>query len=103
MIRFILPIVLLAACAEVQQTADQLARQQAKVVVNSQVARVLPGVDISFATDCIIDTASAQEILTLASASVTGANASTGELVARIASRPESQKCIVEKSVQRLF
>ncbi len=84
-------------CAQVQQVADDVARNQAKQVINSQAATVLPGVDLRFATDCIIDNASSQEILKLAGASVTGPNAATGELITEIGTRPQTLQCILNK------
>ncbi|MGB1234340.1 MAG: succinate dehydrogenase [Planktomarina sp.] len=85
------------ACSEAQDVADQLARKQAKQTVNSQVAGIIPGVDLTFATDCVIDNASAQEIFTLARASVTGVNAQSGALITEIAQRPDTIQCILKK------
>ncbi|MEO0358337.1 MAG: succinate dehydrogenase [Pseudomonadota bacterium] len=90
-------IVALSGCGQVQQAADTAARSQAKQVVNSQAATVLPGVDLRFATDCIIDNASGSEILKLAAASVTGPNASTGQLITDVATRPATIQCILNK------
>ncbi|KNG94374.1 hypothetical protein [Pseudaestuariivita atlantica] len=94
MIRIVFASLLLAGCSLVQDTADDLARAQAKVVVNGVVAERLPGVDVAPVTDCIIDAASAKEILTIAGQSVTGDTADTATLVLDIAQRPQAVQCI---------
>ncbi|MEM6307955.1 MAG: hypothetical protein AAF701_08220, partial [Pseudomonadota bacterium] len=78
MMRFVAIGFLLAGCSAAQQAVDDLAREQAKKAVNTQAAAVLPGIDLRFATDCIIDQATSREILSLAQASVTGLNAASG-------------------------
>lgn len=90
-------LTVVSACTQAQDVADQLARQQAKQVVNSQIASIVPGVDLTFATDCVIDNASAQEIFTLARASVTGVSAASGQLITEIAARPDTIQCILKK------
>lgn len=99
MIRYCAIAFALFGCTQVQQGADQIARNQAKQVVNSQVAIVVPGVDLRFATDCIIDNASTQEIFSLARASVTGVDASSGRLITDIAQRPKTLTCILSQQV----
>ncbi|MGR3503060.1 succinate dehydrogenase [Pseudaestuariivita sp.] len=90
----VVAILALSACSAVQETADGLARAQAKDTVNGIVADRLPGVNVSAVTDCIIDAASAQEILRIASASVTGDTSDIPSLVLDIAQRPEAVECI---------
>ncbi|PIE10306.1 MAG: succinate dehydrogenase [Rhodobacterales bacterium] len=85
---------LLAGCDVANSVADDLARDRAKVVVNGVMADKLPGVDVSPVTNCIIDNASAGEILTIASAAATGVTQSTVELVAEITKRPDAVTCI---------
>lgn len=89
----------LGACGAANDAADALAREQAKAVVNGVVAERLPGVNAAPVTDCIIDAASASEILTIAGASVTGVTPTTADLVIEIAARPEAVTCIAENSL----
>ncbi len=88
----------LGACAAANNAADQVARQQAKSVVNGVVAQRMPGVNVAPVTDCIIDAASAREIVQLGSASVSGVTDQTVTQVLEIAQRPESTNCIAKNS-----
>ena len=93
---------LLQGCTATNDAADALARDRAKSVVNGVVESNFPGVNVAPATDCVIDAASSREILSIASASVTGVTQSTVEQVLEIASRPDAVKCIVRNSVPLL-
>lgn len=84
----------LSGCEIASQTADDLARQQAKTVINRVVAEKLPGVNAAPVTDCIIDNATAREILTIAGATVTGVTPAIGQQVLEIAQRPDTVTCI---------
>jgi predicted ThiF/HesA family dinucleotide-utilizing enzyme len=92
----------LAGCNAVNDAADNLARARAKVVVNGVVDRQFPGVNAAPVTDCIIDAASANEILTIAGTSVSGVTQSTVDQVLEIARRPEAVQCIAENSMTLL-
>ncbi|MDQ2094696.1 succinate dehydrogenase [Rhodalgimonas zhirmunskyi] len=83
----------LGACDVAQKTADDLARTRAKTAVAGVVSREFPGVDASPVTDCIINAASAQELLQIAASSATGATADVTELTLGIARRPEAVRC----------
>lgn len=87
-------------CAATQRVADDVARDRAKVVVNGVVEKNLPGVDASPVTDCVIDNASAQEILVIARDSVLGVKPDTVDLVLKIAQRPASVRCIAQASLR---
>ncbi|SEK73049.1 hypothetical protein SAMN05443999_102145 [Roseovarius azorensis] len=89
----------LAACEAGNQVADALARERAKAVVNTVVAQRLPGVNAAPITDCIIDAASAREIVQIASASVTGVTPEVAQQVIGIAQRPEAVQCIAQNSL----
>lgn len=84
----------LSACAYATETADALARQQAKSVVNGVIADTLPGVNAAPVTDCIIDNATAGEILTIAGDALAGPTPATTRLVVEIAQRPDTVNCI---------
>lgn len=98
----VLLALLLSGCTSANEAADNLARDQAKTVVNSVVSDRFPGVNAAPVTDCIIDAASASEIVSIASASITGVRQSTVEKVLEIAARPEAIKCIAENGLTLL-
>jgi len=98
----IVALTLIAGCDVANDAADTLARDRAKTVVNGVVANKFPGVNAAPVTDCIIDAASANEILTIAGASVTGVTDSTVKQVVEIAQRPEAVQCIAENSLTLL-
>jgi hypothetical protein len=98
----ILAFAALTACTAVNDTADAVARQQAKNVVNTYVATRYPGLNAAPITDCIIDTADAREILQIASGAVTGVDAALAEQIGQIARRPEALQCIAQNSLTLL-
>lgn len=89
----------LTACAAANDAADAVARNQAKNVVNGYVADRYPGLNAAPITDCIIDAASAREILQVSSGAVTGVDAALAEQIGQIARRPESLECIAQNSL----
>jgi hypothetical protein len=91
----------LAACTPEMQ--DELTRDAAKRAVRPVIAERFPGIPLEPATDCIIDNASSREILTLAADAATGPTASTVEIVGRIASRPETVRCLAEEGLPALL
>ena len=92
----------LAACSAANDAANTVARDQAKVVVNGVVEDRFPGINAAPVTDCIIDAASASEIISISSASIAGVTQSTVEQVLEIAKRPEAVNCIAENSITLL-
>ncbi|RKF16008.1 succinate dehydrogenase [Roseovarius spongiae] len=92
---------LLAAtgCTAANDAADAIARDRAKTVVNGVVQQRFPGVNAAPVTDCIIDAASAGEILSIARASVSGVTDETARDVIAIAQRPEAVECIARNSL----
>ena len=95
----ILALAPLTACGFATQTADELARQQAKAVINGVVASRFPGMNVTPVTECVIDNASANEIITMAGAAVTGVTATTVTQVVEIAQRPETVSCIASNGL----
>ncbi len=87
-------LIALAACTSAQQ--DSLAQDAAKQAVRPILEERFPGVPLEPATDCVIENATAQEILVLAADAVTGPTASTVEVTTRILSRPETIRCLAE-------
>jgi len=92
----------LTACGE-DGIADQIARDQAKDAVRPVLEQNFPGVPVEPTTDCIIDSASAGEIISLASAAVTGVNGETVETVFDILQRERTQRCLLEKALPAFF
>lgn len=93
---------LLSGCDAANDAADAIARDRAKTVVNGIVENRFPGVSAAPITDCIIDAASAGEIISIARDSVGGVQPATVDLVVDIAGRPESVQCIAENSLTLL-
>ncbi len=93
---------LLTGCAAANDAADAVARDRAKAVVNGVVSDRFPGMNAAPVTDCIIDAASANEIISIAGASVVGVTQSTVEEVLEIAQRPDAVKCIAQNSIPLL-
>ena len=90
----------LAGCLQdIGPTGDALARDAAKGVVNSAVQTRFPGVDARPLTDCIIDNASSAEIIQIAESAIVGTSAATTNLIVKIAERPETVRCTVNKSL----
>ncbi len=85
-----------------QEAADQIARDQARGVVNQVVAERFPGIDATPVTDCVIDNASAQEILTVAQASVLGVTDRTTDTVIAVLQRPGTVQCVAERALVSL-
>ncbi|WP_281856667.1 succinate dehydrogenase [Litoreibacter halocynthiae] len=85
----------LSACGD-DGLADQLARKEAKDTVRPVLAKRFPGVPLEPATDCVIDNASAGEILKLARAGVTGLGPEETQLVIEIATRPDTIECLLK-------
>ena len=83
----------LSACVPFQDMADQVARQQARAFVNTEVERRFPGVDARPITDCVIDNASAQEIITIAGGLVLGNEQAATNTVTEILQRPSTLQC----------
>lgn len=98
----IIATLVLTGCAAANDAADAVARDRAKSVVNGIVEENLPGINATPVTDCIIDAASAREIIRIAGASVTGVTQSTVEEVLDIAQRPDAVQCIAKNSIALL-
>jgi hypothetical protein len=93
----------LGGCNVAQGAADLFARDQARTVINGVVAERFPGVNVTPVTDCVIDNASAQEIVSIARASITGVTPETTQTVIAITRRPETINCIINNGVGLLL
>lgn len=83
----------LTACVGFQDVADQLAREQARQFVNAEVQSRFPGVDATPITNCVIDNASAQEIVTIAGGIALGNTDAASNTVSTILQRPATLQC----------
>lgn len=72
---------------------DEASRQLARGVINSEMQKRLPGVNVAPYTDCVINNATTAELIGIAQASRTGV-AGTADSVASIVSRPATTQCI---------
>lgn len=70
-------------------------RHAAKGVITPIVASRFPGRNASAYSDCIIDNATTDEIFSLAGDALTGVDADTVALVARVSTRPSTVRCFV--------
>lgn len=91
MVAAVTGLMVLAACDA--GTMDLTARAAARTVVQPIVAERVPGMAAQVVTDCIIDSASANELFTLASAAATGVTETTAMLVSDILMRPATVQC----------
>ena len=90
---------LLAACAP-DGLVDQFAREAAKDAVRPVLQRNFPGIPLEPSVNCVIDNASAGEILTLAEAGATGqTDARTAELVLDIVQRRDTIECLATEGL----
>jgi len=92
---------LLAGCTS--PIADTLARDAAKSEVNPVIAARFPGIPLEPATNCIIDNASAGEIVQLATLAGSGANDAATRIVLDIAQRPDTIRCIATEGLPVLL
>ncbi|QBX99638.1 succinate dehydrogenase [Rhodophyticola sp. CCM32] len=95
-------VLTLTACNLAQDTANTIARDQARGVINGIVAERFPGINAAPVTDCVVDNASAQEILTVARAALVGVTDQTVTTVTGILQRPDTVRCIAENALTSL-
>lgn len=72
---------------------DEASRQVARNVINSEMAKRLPGANVTPYTDCVVNNASTAELIDIAQASRAGI-AGTTDSVAAIVLRPATSQCI---------
>lgn len=93
----------LTACVGFQDVADQLARQQARTFVNAEVQQRFPGVDATPITNCVIDNASAQEIITIAGGIALGNADAASNTTSAILQRPATLQCTAGNYLDGFF
>lgn len=72
---------------------DAASRQIARNVINSEMQKRLPGVNVAPYTDCVVNNATTAELIDIAQASRAGVTG-TADSVASIVSRPATTQCI---------
>jgi hypothetical protein len=93
--RFVLSVAALLGLAACNTPiADTIARDAARSTVTPILQARFPGVPLEPATNCVIDNASAGEIITLATAASTGANDTAARTVFDVLRRPDTIQCI---------
>ena len=99
----ILALPLLAACVD-SEPANYIAREAAKDSVRPVLQRRLPGVPVEPAVNCVIDNATASEILSLARAGITAEpTPETTQLVIEIVRRPDTVDCLITEGLPPLL
>ena len=75
---------------QVTPAPDAAIRSSARVVVNREMARRLPGANVAPYTDCVMQNATTAELASIADSGTAGA----GNAVASIVGRPATSQCI---------
>lgn len=70
--------------------APDAMRSSARVIVNREMAKRLPGANVAPYTDCVMQSATTAELTSIAEAGALGA----GDAVAAIVGRPATTQCI---------
>lgn len=94
-----LPALALILLACTPQAQDDLARDAAKQTITPILAQRYPGVPVEPVANCVIDNATAGEILTLAAGTLTGTTTETTRTLNTVLARPGTQVCLAEKAV----
>ncbi|MDB6178495.1 hypothetical protein PAF17_13410 [Paracoccus sp. Z330] len=74
-------------------TLDAASRQAARTVINSEMQKRLPGVNVAPYTDCVVNNATTAEMIDIAQMSAAG-SVGAADSVASIVSRPATTQCI---------
>ena len=94
-------LLVLTACSN--PLVEDTSREVAKGAVNDVVSTRFPGVNAAPYTDCIIDNASTDEILSLAQSALTNNTNAAANTVLTIAGRPGTSTCIAESALTSLL
>ena len=96
-----LMLALLAACNT--PLADEVARGAARSAVNPVLAQRFPGIPLEPATNCVINNATAPEIISLATSARGGVTDASTRLVLDIARRPDTLNCLATEGLPVLL
>lgn len=92
----------LAACATIDRASEATTRNAAKTAINTVMEERVPMADLEPISDCVIENATRGEILSLASAALTGIMQSTVSTVLEIVGRPGSILCLSKAGLGRI-
>lgn len=87
-----LPVAPPVLTAPVTPVAPSIAQNGARLAINREMARRLPGANVAPYTDCVVNNATAAEITEIGRSSAAGGNVS--DAVASVVSRPATAQCI---------
>lgn len=82
-----------APVATAPTTLDAASRQAARTVINGEMQKRLPGVNVAPYTDCVVNNATTAEMIDIAQMTTSGASGAA-DSVASIVSRPSTTQCI---------
>ncbi len=80
-------------------SANQIARDTVKAVINPVVARQFPGVPTDIVVDCVIDNATASEIVSIANSALLGNTTDSLYVILPIVQRPNTLQCVTAKAL----
>jgi hypothetical protein len=92
--RSVVPLLLLLAACTTGDPLTDVTRQVARSVVTPVVQQFFPGPESAAVTDCILNNATQDELLSLARDVAVEAGTSTVQTVLTIAKRPATVQCI---------
>ncbi|WP_371168215.1 succinate dehydrogenase [Aliiroseovarius sp. 2305UL8-7] len=95
-------VLVLSGCEAAGVATDQIVRQQAKVAINAAVAQRFPGVNAEPITNCVVDNATTQEIVTIAGAAAAGTPETSSRTIIEIVQRPATLQCITNTGLGNL-
>lgn len=98
----IMAVLAVSACVGAEEIIEVSMRDQAKMVINGQVAQRFPGVNAAPITDCIVDAASGEEIAMIAANAAVGSTAASTEIILQVAQRPAANACILGNGLSML-
>ncbi|MEL6644461.1 MAG: hypothetical protein AAFQ79_11030 [Pseudomonadota bacterium] len=97
--RAILSLAALSLTACSTPIGTEVARASARTVVNDVVEQRFPGVPITPVTDCVINNATGDEIVSIAGDAIRQQpSPETVQLVIGISTRPETISCFIEEA-----
>ncbi len=93
-------VMTLASCGgQKAPSANAVARDAIKSVINPTIAQQFPGVPSDIIAECIVDSASNSEIVQIANAALLGTPTDSLYAILPIARRPETLKCVTYRAL----
>ncbi len=95
----LLSMVFVFSCSQSEPSATEVARGAVKAVLRPTISTQFPGVPTDIITDCVIENASASEIVQIANSALLGSPTDTSYATLPIAKRPATLQCVAAKSL----